>query len=148
MNRYPLWKYLIIVFSLVIAILYTIPNFFGESPAIQVSSGKATVKVTNETMGQVQQALQAAGIKPEAIHFDEGSQQASASVRVKFGVTDSELQLQGREVLERAFNPDQTNPGYVIALNLVPNTPSWLAAIGGQTVYLGLDLRRGGPFRL
>ena len=128
MNRYPIWKYLIILFALVISILYTIPNFFGESPAIQVSPGKATVKVTDATMAKVEDALRSAGIKPQAVHLDAGSQQSSASVRVRFGVTDSELQLQGREVLERALNPDPTNPDYVIALNLVPNTPEWLSA--------------------
>ena len=109
MNRYPIWKYLIILFALVISILYTIPNFFGESPAIQVSPGKATVKVTDATMAKVEDALRSAGIKPQAVHLDAGSQQSSASVRVRFGVTDSELQLQGREVLERALNPDPTN---------------------------------------
>lgn len=148
MNRYPIWKYIIILFALVIGVLYTIPNFFGESPAIQVSPGKATVKVGTDTMAKVEQALAASSIKAESVHLDAGSQQASASVRVKFGVTDTELQLQGREVLERALNPDQSNPDYVIALNLVPNTPEWLAAIGGKPTYLGLDLRGGVHFRL
>ena len=87
MNRYPIWKYLIILFALVISILYTIPNFFGESPAIQVSPGKATVKVTDATMAKVEDALRSAGIKPQAVHLDAGSQQSSASVRVRFGVT-------------------------------------------------------------
>lgn len=148
MNRYPIWKYIIILFALVLGILYTIPNFFGESPAIQVSPGKATVKVTEDTMAKVEQALEASGIKPEAVHLDAGSQQSSASVRVKFGVTDTERQLQGREALEKALNPDPENPDYVIALNLVPNTPEWLAAIGGKPTYLGLDLRGGVHFRL
>ncbi len=148
MNRYPLWKYLIILFTLAVSILYTIPNFFGESPAIQVSPGKSTVKVGEDTLAKVESALASAGIKPRSIHLDPGSQQASASVRVRFGVTDSELQLQGREVLERALNPDSTDPEYVIALNLVPNTPDWLSAIGGQPMYLGLDLRGGVHFRL
>lgn len=74
MNRYPIWKYLIILFALVISILYTIPNFFGESPAIQVSPGKATVKVTDATMAKVEDALRSAGIKPQAVHLDAGSQ--------------------------------------------------------------------------
>ena len=148
MNRYPVWKYIVILFALVLGILYTIPNFFGESPAIQVSPGKATVKVTEDTMTKVEQALEAAGIKAESVHLDAGSQQSSASVRVKFGMTDTELQLKGREALERSLNPDQSNPDYVIALNLVPNTPEWLAAIGGKPTYLGLDLRGGVHFRL
>lgn len=148
MNRYPIWKYIVILFALVIGILYTLPNFFGESPAIQVSSGKATVKVTTQTMTQVEAALKAAGIKTESVKFEEGSQQVSSSVRVKFGVTDTELQLKGREALEKALNPDPSNADYVIALNLVPNTPDWLAAIGGKPTYLGLDLRGGVHFRL
>ncbi|MCI5850391.1 MAG: protein translocase subunit SecD [Sutterellaceae bacterium] len=148
MNRYPIWKYLIILFTLVVSILYTVPNFFGESPAIQVSPGKATVKVTDATMAKVQDALSAAGLKPKAIHLDQGSQQTSSSVRVRFGVTDAELQLKGREVLEHALNPDASNPDYVIALNLMPNTPEWLSAIGGKPMYLGLDLRGGVHFRL
>ena len=67
MNRYPLWKYIVIVVALLIGVIYTMPNFYGESPAVQVSSGKATVKVTQETLGNVESTLAAAGIHPNEI---------------------------------------------------------------------------------
>jgi preprotein translocase subunit SecD len=63
MNRYPVWKYAILLVAVLVGIFYTLPNFFGESPAVQVSSAKATVKVDSATQGRVLEALKAAGIK-------------------------------------------------------------------------------------
>lgn len=131
---------------LIVAAIYTLPNFYGESPAVQVSPGKATVKVTEQTLKTVEDALAAAQIKPNGVFFEQGAQQNS--VRVRFAPTDGELQLRSRDVLEKALNPDPADPSYIVALNLVPNTPTWLLKINALPMYLGLDLRGGVHFLL
>lgn len=131
---------------LIVAAVYTLPNFYGESPAVQVSPGKATVKVTEQTLKTVEGALAAAQIKPNGVFFEQGAQQNS--VRVRFAPTDGELQLRSRDVLEKALNPDPADPSYIVALNLVPNTPTWLLKINALPMYLGLDLRGGVHFLL
>lgn len=146
MNRYPLWKYIVIVVALVIGLVYTLPNFYGESPAVQVSSGKATVKVTEQTLKTVEDLLRNADLHPNGIFFEQGAQQNT--VRVRFEPTEAEKQLQAREVLEKALNPNREDPAYVVALNLTPNTPQWLLSIGALPMYLGLDLRGGVHFLL
>ena len=146
MNRYPLWKYIVIVVALVNALLYTLPNVYGESPAVQVSSGKATVKVTEQTLKTVEDLLRNADLHPNGIFFEQGAQQNT--VRVRFEPTEAEKQLQAREVLEKALNPNREDPAYVVALNLTPNTPQWLLSIRALPMYLGLDLRGGVHFLL
>ena len=131
---------------LIVAAVYTLPNFYGESPAVQVSPGKATVKVTEQTLKTVEDTLAAAQIKPNGVFFEQGAQQNS--VRVRFAPTDGELQLRSRDVLEKALNPDPADPSYIVALNLVPNTPTWLLKINALPMYLGLDLRGGVHFLL
>ena len=131
---------------LIVAAVYTLPNFYGESPAVQVSPGKATVKVTEQTLKTVEDALAAGQIKPNGVFFEQGAQQNS--VRVRFAPTDGELQLRSRDVLEKALNPDPADPSYIVALNLVPNTPTWLLKINALPMYLGLDLRGGVHFLL
>lgn len=140
MNRYPLWKYLVIAVALVIGSLYALPNLFGESPAVQVSAGKATVRIDTETVVRAEAALAAANLKPSLVQFDGNS------VKARFDTTDA--QLQARDALERAFNTDPTNPSHVVALNLLPRTPAWLASLGASPMYLGLDLRGGVHFML
>lgn len=140
MNRYPLWKYAIIVIALLIGAIYALPNLFGEAPAVQVSAAKATVRVDTGTVTRVEQALSAASITPSALSL-EGS-----SVRARFEDTDT--QLKARDAIDRALNTDPTDPGHVVALNLVPRTPGWLAALGARPMYLGLDLRGGVHFML
>ena len=146
MNRYPLWKYIVIVVALVIGLVYTLPNFYGESPAVQVSSGKATVKVTEQTLKTVEDLLRNADLHPNGIFFEQGAQQNT--VRVRFEPTEAEKQLQAREVLEKALNPNREDPAYVVALNLTPNTPQWLLSSRALPMYLGLDLRGGVHFLL
>lgn len=146
MNRYPLWKYIVIVVALVIGLVYTLPNFYGESPAVQVSSGKATVKVTEQTLKTVEDLLRNADLHPNGIFFEQGAQQNT--VRVRFEPTEAEKQLQAREVLEKTLNPNREDPAYVVALNLTPNTPQWLLSIRALPMYLGLDLRGGVHFLL
>jgi len=138
MNRYPLWKYILIAIALVFGALYTAPNFFGESPAVQISSGKATVKVTSDMTDRVEQALQQAGIKTEGVMFDGNS------VRARFVNTDTQFAAKAR--LEKQLNPDPSDPTYIVAFNLLPNTPQWLQNIRALPMYLGLDLRGGVHF--
>ena len=138
MNRYPLWKYILISIALVFGALYTAPNFFGDSPAIQVSSGKATIKVTSDITARVEQVLQTAGIKPEGIVFD------GTSVRARFANTD--MQFAAKAQLEKQLNPDPNDPSYIVAFNLLSNTPQWLQNIHALPMYLGLDLRGGVHF--
>ncbi len=140
MNRYPVWKYVIIVISLLIGTLYTLPNFFGEAPAVQVSSGKATVKVDSTTQAKVEDALKSAGITSDLIVF-EGN-----SVRARFDSTDT--QLKAKDAIERALIPDKTDASYVVALNLISRSPAWLSSLRAFPMYLGLDLRGGVHFML
>ena len=140
MNRYPLWKYLTVAIALLLGLVYTLPNFFGESPAVQVSSTKATIKVDDKTRDQVASALQTAGIDTDGIFLD------SHGVKVRLHNGDS--QLQARDVLEKQFNPDPGDPQYVVALNLLSSSPQWLTSLHALPMYLGLDLRGGVHFLL
>ncbi|MCD6663540.1 MAG: protein translocase subunit SecD [Comamonas sp.] len=140
MNRYPAWKYVIIVVALLIAALYTLPNFYGEAPAVQVSSGKATIKVDTAVLERVQQAVKAAGLTSDSVVL-EGS-----SVRARFDTPDD--QLKAKDAIEKALIPDPSDPPYIVALNLVSRSPDWLTAINARPMYLGLDLRGGVHFML
>ncbi len=140
MNRYPLWKYVVILIMLLIGSIYSLPNLFGEAPAVQVSSGKATIKLDNAALTRVEQVLQTENLQASMIQM-EGS-----SIKARFNDTDT--QLKARDALEKAFNPDPTDPSHVVALNLLPRTPAWLQALHASPMYLGLDLRGGVHFML
>ena len=140
MNRYPVWKYAIILIALLVGAIYTLPNFFGEAPAVQVSAAKATMRVDATTRNRIQQALAGAGIPPEAITLDPNS------VKVRFDSTDT--QLKARDVIQKALVPDPADAGYVVALNLLSGSPQWLTALRAAPMYLGLDLRGGVHFML
>ncbi len=142
MNRYPLWKYILIVIALVFGVLYTIPNFFGESPAVQISSAKATVKVDASLMAQVEELLVKGGTRPDGMFFDLNGVQGS--VRARFQDTDT--QFKAKAVLEKGLNTDPADPTYIIAFNLMPNTPQSLQSLHALPMYLGLDLRGGVHF--
>ncbi|CAB3768812.1 protein translocase subunit SecD [Paraburkholderia humisilvae] len=144
MNRYPLWKYAVMLVALAIGLLYTLPNFFGEAPAVQVSSGKATVKLDSTTLSQVEAALAASQIKPDAVTFDNS--QLNANIRVR--VRDTDTQLRVKDLLQKALNSDPSDPSYVVALNLQSASPRWLTALHALPMYLGLDLRGGVHFLL
>lgn len=144
MNRYPLWKYLVILVALTIGILYTLPNFFGEAPAVQVSSGKATVKVDLAMQNQIEQVLAQNGLQPDGVFYDVSGQ--SGSVKARFRTTDE--QLRAKDVISRALNPDPNDPTYVVALNLLSGSPKWLTSLHALPMYLGLDLRGGVHFLL
>jgi preprotein translocase subunit SecD len=140
MNRYPLWKYLVIAVALTIGVLYTLPNFFGEDPAVQVSAARSTVKVDATTRQRVEQLLSQAGIQPLAISQDE------SSIKIRLETTDQ--QLKAKDALQRALAPDPDNASYVVALNLLSKTPAWMASVNARPMYLGLDLRGGVHFML
>jgi preprotein translocase subunit SecD len=140
MNRFPVWKYAMIGFAIVVAFLYTLPNFFGESPAVQISSSKATIKVDDALMARVESALKTAGIAYTGALLD------SSSLRVRFSDTDT--QLKAKDLISKTVNPDPANASYVVALNLLSSSPSWLTAIHALPMYLGLDLRGGVHFLL
>jgi preprotein translocase subunit SecD len=140
MNRYPVWKYAIIVIALLVGAIYALPNFFGEAPAVQVSSGKAVVKVDSATQTRVEQALAAAGIKPVAIALEANS--------VKVRLDSGDAQLKAKDAIQKALVPDPADPSYVVALNLISASPKWLSALRAAPMYLGLDLRGGVHFML
>ncbi len=136
MNRYPLWKNLIIVISLVLGLLYTLPNFFGESPAIQISPLRVTTTAVNpELIKKVEDSLRKASIASNGT-IVEGS-----SIKVRFAET--ETQIKAKDLLQAELGND-----YIVALNLIPNSPDWLSSIGALPMYLGLDLRGGVHFML
>ncbi len=138
MNRYPLWKYAILAIALVIGLVFTAPNFFGEAPAVQVSSAKVTVKLDSSFAPRVQQVLEQAGLKPDFVQFDGNS--------VKARLTNTDEQIKAKDALSQALNPDPTNPSYIVALNLLSRSPAWLTALHALPMYLGLDLRGGVHF--
>ena len=140
MNRYPWWKYAILAIALVVGLIYTLPNFFGEAPAVQVSSGKSTVKLTDAVVPRVEEALKAAGVNADFVQL-EGN-----SIRARF--TDPDTQLKARDAISRALNPDPADPSYIVALNLVSRSPAWLTRLHARPMYLGLDLRGGVHFLL
>ena len=142
MNRYPLWKYITVIVALLIGFLYTLPNFFGESPAVQISSAKATLKVDTTTLGRVESVLKEANIESNGLFLD------TTGVKVRF--KDEDTQLKARDILEKHFNPtpNDPDPQYVVAMNLLSGSPDWLTRIGALPMYLGLDLRGGIHFLL
>ena len=138
MNRYPLWKYAILVVALIVGLIYTLPNFFGEAPAVQVSSAKATLKIDAAFVPRVEQALVAAGVKADFVQFDGNS------VKARFDTTDN--QIKGKDAIVKALNPDASDPSYIVALNLLSRSPQWLSSMHALPMYLGLDLRGGVHF--
>ncbi len=138
MNRYPWWKHLIIAIALLVGLIYTLPNFFGEAPAVQLSSGKSTVKLNAQTLARVESVLKQASINADFVEFDGNS--------IKARFKDTDTQLKARDVISQAFNPDATDPRYIVALNLLSRSPQWLRSLHAQPMYLGLDLRGGVHF--
>ncbi|HEY0338659.1 MAG TPA: protein translocase subunit SecD, partial [Burkholderiales bacterium] len=135
MNRYPLWKYVVIGVALLVALIYTLPNFFGEVPAVQVSPVRSTLKADNALLARVEEILQKNKITAEGVFLDHQS--------VKARLEDSEAQLRAKDALQSGLGDD-----YVVALNLLSRNPQWLGTIGALPMYLGLDLRGGVHFLL
>jgi preprotein translocase subunit SecD len=135
MNRYPLWKYALIAVALAVGLLYTLPNFFGEVPAVQISPAKTTAKIDEALLSRVDLALNQGSLKPDGIFLDP------ASIKVRFPNTD--MQLKAKDVLQGALGEN-----YVVALNLLSSSPRWLSRMNALPMYLGLDLRGGVHFLL
>jgi len=135
MNRYPAWKYALLVIALLVGLVYTLPNFFGEAPAVQVSSGKATLKLDSAMARRVEEILAKASLKADFVQFE------GASVKARFA--DLDAQRKAKDALNAALNPDPTNPSYIVALNLLSRSPGWLTSLHALPMFLGLDLRGG-----
>ncbi len=142
MNRYPFWKYIIIAVALLFGAVYTAPNFFGEAPAVQVSSQRPTVKVDAGLLTRIESTLKSAGVAFESAYVETVGLNVTARVRL----ADTDTQIRARDALEAALNPDPKDPTYVVALNLLSRSPRWLAGLGALPMYLGLDLRGGVHF--
>ena len=144
MNRYPLWKYLVIAVALLIGVVYSIPNLFGEVPAIQIAGSKTSSKVDLNTQQKADLVLANAKISSNGSFYE--AQGSSGTIKIRFKDTDT--QLKAKDLLEKELNADLSNPDYIIALNLLTNTPKWLLNINALSMPLGLDLRGGVYFLL
>ncbi|HEX5539275.1 MAG TPA: protein translocase subunit SecD, partial [Methylophilaceae bacterium] len=131
----PMWKYLLVLISLILGVLYSLPNVFGESPAVQITAAKPEIKLDTALLNQVENLLKQEKLPYEAIYLDE------TGVKVRF--TDTDKQIKAKDVLQAFLGKD-----YVIALNLLPRSPQWMRSIGARPMYLGLDLRGGVHFLL
>ena len=140
MNRYPVWKYAILLIALVVGGLFALPNLFGESPAVQVSIAKASLKLDAAAVGRVEEALKAADITADAVTLD------GTSIKARFASTD--VQLKAKDAIQKALNPDANDPSFVVALNLLSRSPAWLTSLHASPMFLGLDLRGGVHFML
>lgn len=134
MNRYPLWKYLLIVFTIVLAFVYTLPNLYGVTPAIQISTNRQSLAINNETEQKVADALKKANIMSDGMFISGGS--------LKVRVTDAN-KISARDAIDEALGE-----GYIVAQNQIADSPEWLAKIGAQPMFLGLDLRGGVHFTM
>ncbi|QOG40689.1 protein translocase subunit SecD [Neisseria gonorrhoeae] len=135
MNRYPLWKYLLIVFTIAVAAVYSLPNLFGETPAVQVSTNRQAIIINEQTQSKVDAALKNAGIQTDGMFVVDNS------LKVRF--KDTETQLKARDVIENTLGE-----GYITALNLLADSPEWMAKIKANPMFLGLDLRGGVHFTM
>jgi preprotein translocase subunit SecD len=140
MNRYALWKYVILAIAVVVGGLYALPNVFGEAPAVQVSVAKTSMMLDLGTVARVEEAIKAAGLQADAVSLDGNS------IKARFANTDA--QLKAKDAIQKALNPDANEPGFVVALNLLSRSPAWLTGLHASPMYLGLDLRGGVHFML
>ena len=113
MNRYPLWKYVFIAVALLIGALYSLPNLFGESPAVQISSAKNAGEVNAALMGEIERMLKQEKLAYQAILLDKSS--------IKVSFADPDTQIRAKDVIA-----NKLGSGYVVALNLLSRSPAWL----------------------
>lgn len=135
MNRYPLWKYLLVVITIILGIIYTLPNLFGETPAVQVSTNRQAIVINEQTEQRVADALKAANVQTDGMFIVDNS------LKVRF--KDAETQLKARDIIENTLGE-----GYITALNLLADSPEWMAKIKANPMFLGLDLRGGVHFTM
>ena len=145
MNRYPLWKYVVIGVALLLGLLYTVPTFFGTTQAVQVSAAKATVKVEADVKDKIAQVLKTQNIPYTGLYFEKTAQ-GLGTVKVRVNGVDAQAKV--KDVLNTALNPDANAPAYTLAYSTVSAAPDWMSALGAKPVSLGLDLRGGVHFLL
>lgn len=141
MNRFPVWKYILVALVVGAGFLYTLPNFFGEQPAVQVSAARATVKVDPALAPRVEEILSKANLAHNGVFFDADR---NPSVRVRAKDVDTQLRI--KDTITKALNPDADAPTYTVALNQLSSSPAWLHKIYANPMNLGLDLRGGVHF--
>lgn len=134
MNRYPLWKYVLIALTIALALIYTLPNFYGITPAIQVSTNRQSLAVDDALQQRVTDALKQANIAHDGMFISLGS--------LKVRVNDAN-KISARDAIDEALGE-----GYIVAQNQISDSPEWLAKIGAQPMFLGLDLRGGVHFTM
>ena len=135
MSKFPLWKYLLILIAVVAGFIYTIPNFYGEVPAVQISSLRSSLVITPETISDIESELKLSGIAATGQVFD------GKTLKLKF--TNTDIQLKARDAIQQVLGDN-----YVVALNLISASPDWLSSINAGPMFLGLDLRGGVHFLL
>ena len=145
MNRYPLWKYVVIGVALLLGLLYTVPTFFGTTQAVQVSAAKATIKVEADVKDKIAQVLKTQNIPYTGLYFEKTAQ-GLGTVKVRVNGVDAQAKV--KDVLNTALNPDANAPAYTLAYSTVSAAPDWMSALGAKPVSLGLDLRGGVHFLL
>lgn len=133
MNRYPMWKNILVAVMILIGFIYTIPNFFGESPAVQITPAKSTTKLDSALLGKVEAIFKQEKIQYDGVYLD------ARGVKARFASTDT--QIKAKDVLQAGLGSD-----YTVALNLLSRSPEWLRSLGAKPMYLGLDLRGGVHF--
>jgi len=144
MNRYPLWKYVVILVALLIGAIYSIPNLFGEVPAIQIAPARSGLKMDSHLHEKIDAAFQ----KSDLMKFQTGFEDLSQEGVIRIRFSDTDAQLKAKDIIEKELNPDHSNPDYIVALALVSNTPNSLMSINALPMPLGLDLRGGVYFLL
>jgi preprotein translocase subunit SecD len=135
MNRYPVWKYVLILLALLFGVTYALPNLYGDAPAIQVSSAKSTAKVDTALLGKLEEILKKANISPTGMTLEANS--------IKIRVKDTETQLRAQDAITKEIAPNPDEARFVVAQNLLSSSPTWLSSMGAFPMYLGLDLRGG-----
>ncbi|MGI9323250.1 MAG: protein translocase subunit SecD [Pseudomonadales bacterium] len=135
-NRYPLWKNLLVLAVMTLGVLYALPNIYPPDFAVQVSNENPALTVNQKALNTATSALD----ERDIAYFGTGIQEARAIIRFP----DDDSQLRGREIVQRALHdlPDT----YIVALNSAPTTPEWLQSLGGEPMKYGLDLRGGVHF--
>ncbi len=143
MNRYPLWKYLVMIFAVVIGLFYTLPNVFPQVPAVQVSTNKPSVRLDASLLDRVEKTLKGAGLAPTSSELDPAN-----GVHVRFTRGDTDAQSKAKALLLKDLNAGSSDGSgnYIIALTNESTTPHWMQAINAKPMSLGLDLRGGVHF--
>ncbi|HBV38184.1 MAG TPA: protein translocase subunit SecD, partial [Erwinia sp.] len=132
LNRYPLWKYIMLIVVLIVGLLYALPNLYGEDPAVQITGARGSA-ASEQTLNQIQSVLKEENIQSKSLALENGA------IMARFA--NGDVQLRARDAIIKTLGED-----YVVALNLAPATPRWLSLLAAEPMKLGLDLRGGVHF--